>query len=241
MNLYTVILHYGSEQLTRHLHEQLLGSDPAQRDKILVFDNSSPAPYEDPWLRAEENLYWAGALERVMGILAGKGASHVWFLNNDAIFVSKPPLIERACLRLARAEQLLGPVGVYSPAVTANPYHPQMVERPSGQFRQVRYVDGIAPLVSVEFWKRAGGVDFSGNPYGYGVDVWFSSRAQELGFACVVDHQVVIRHKYHSTAREVDGFMARAAETEAWYLSERFGPNYREKMKLMAGDFREME
>lgn len=234
MNLYTVILHYGSEQLTRRLHGQLLGSDPAQRDRILVFDNASPAPYEDPWLRADENLYWAGALERVMGILAGKGASHVWFLNNDVAFVSRPPLIERARLRLARAERLLGPVGVYSPAVTVNPYHPQMVERPGGQFRQVRYVDGIAPLVSVEFWKRAGGVDFAGNPYGYGVDVWFSSRAQELGFACVVDHQVVIRHKYHSTAREVDGFMARAAEAEAGYLAERFGEKFRDVLAQMA-------
>jgi GT2 family glycosyltransferase len=241
MNLYTVILHYGPALRTKLLHGQLLESDSALRDRILVFDNASPEPYENAWLRAEENLYWAGALERVMELLAGKGASHVWFLNNDATFVSKPPLVERACLRLVRAERLVGPVGVYSPAVTANPYHPQMVERPGGQFRQVRYVDGIAPLVSVDFWKRAGGVDFGGNPFGYGVDVWFSSRAEELGFACVVDHQVVIRHKYHSTAREVDGFMARAAEAEAGYLAERFGSDYREHVKLMAGNFREID
>jgi GT2 family glycosyltransferase len=241
MNLYTVILHYGSVERTRRLHEQLLVSDPARRDKILVFDNLSPHPYEAAWLRSKENLYWAGAFEHVMRVLADKGASHVWFLNNDALFVSKPPLIERACLRLARAQRLVGPVGVYSPAVTSNPYHPQMVELVGGQFREVRYVDGIAPLVSVEFWERAGGVDFTDNPYGYGVDVWFSSRAEELGFACVVDHQVVIRHRYHSTAREVSGFMERAAQAEAEYLSERFGSDYREHLKLMAGDFREID
>lgn len=241
MNLYTVILHYGPAARTKQLHGQLLASDPSLRDRILVFDNASLEPYDNAWLRAEENLYWPGALERVMELLASKGASHVWFLNNDATFVSKPPLVERACLRLARAERLVGPVGVYSPAVTANPYHPQMVERPGGQFRQVHYVDGIAPLVSVEFWKRAGGVDFVGNPYGYGVDVWFSSRTREAGFSCVVDHQVVIRHKYHSTAREVEGFMARAAEAEAGYLAERFGSDYREHVKLMAGDFREID
>jgi GT2 family glycosyltransferase len=241
MNLYTVILHYGSALRTKLLHEQLLESDSALSDRILVFDNDSPDPYENAWLRAEENLYWAGALERVMGILAKKGASHVWFLNNDATFVSKPPLVDRARQRLLRAERMVGPVGVYSPAVTVNPYHPQMVERPGGQFRQVRYVDGIAPLVSVEFWKRAGGVDFVGNPFGYGVDVWFSSRTQNAGFACVVDHQVVIRHKYHSTAREVGGFLARAAEAEAGYLAERFGPDYREHVKLIAGDYREID
>jgi len=241
MNVYTVILHYGPASRTKRLHEQLLKSDPAQGERILVFDNASPAPYEGAWLRAEENLYWAGALERVMGILAGQGASHVWFLNNDVFFVSKAPLIERACQRLVRAERLAGPVGVYSPAVTINPYHRQMVERPGGQYRQVRYVDGIAPLVSVEFWRRAGGVDFAGNQYGYGVDVWFSSRARELGFACVVDHQLVIRHRYHSTAKEVDGFLVRAATAERSYLSERFGPDYREVLKQMSGDFREMD
>jgi len=236
MNLYTVLLHYGPASRTKRLHEQVLASDPARRDTILIFDNASPCPYEGAWMRAEENLYWAGALERVMGILAEKGASHVWFLNNDALFVSKPPLIERACLRLARAERLVGPVGVYSPAVTSNPYHPQMVERPGGQYRQARYVDGIAPLVSVDYWRRAGGIDFAGNPYGYGVDVWFSSRAEELGFACVVDHQVVIRHRYHSTAREVDGFLERAAEAESAYLSERFGKDFRSVLAQMAAE-----
>ncbi|ACU88241.1 hypothetical protein [Desulfomicrobium baculatum] len=236
MNLFTLILHYGPVERTRRLHEQLLAADPAQREKILVFDNASPEPYDGAWLRAERNLYWAGAFEHVMGILAGQGASHVWFLNNDALFVSKPPLIDRVRQRLARAERLAGPVGVYSPAVTANPYHPQMVERPSGQYRQVRYVDGIAPLVSVDYWRRAGGIDFAGNPYGYGVDVWFSSRAEELGFACVVDHQVVIRHSYHSTAREVDGFLARAAEAESAYLSERFGKDFRSVLAQMAAE-----
>lgn len=240
MNLYTVILHYGRSERSKRLHERLLESDPARRERILVFDNASPHPYEGAWLRAERNLYWAGALERVMGELAGRGASHVWFLNNDIFFVSKPPIIERACLRLARAQRLAGPVGVYSPAVTANPYHGQMVERPGGQFRQVRYVDGIAPLISVDFWRRAGGVDFAGNPYGYGVDVWFSSRAREAGFACVVDHQVIVRHRYHSTAREVDGFLERAAAAEKAYLTRRLGNDYRSVIEQMAWDFREL-
>lgn len=238
MNIFVVILHYGPVEQTRRLHEQLLTSDTALKEKILVFDNASPISYPDPWLRAETNFYWAGALERVMEILSDQGASHVWFMNNDIFFTSRPPYLERATARLRRAEKLIGQVGVYAPAVTTNPYHPQMIVNPKGQFREIRYVDGIAPLLSVEFWKQAG-LDYAGNPYGYGVDVWFSSQARAFGFACVLDHQLVIRHRYHSTARNVKGFLATAAAAEETYLAQRFGPAYRDTMTRMATEMRE--
>jgi hypothetical protein len=236
VNLFSVILHYGPVSRTRGLHQQLLESDPRRAEAILVFDNASPEPYPEAWTRAGSNLYWAGAFEAVMDMLAGEGATHVWFLNNDLSFMPPAPFIERVQARLGRAEKLAGPVGVYSPAVTRNPYHPHMVARKGGQYSLVRYVDGIAPLVSVDFWRAVGGIDFQGNPYGYGVDVWFSSRAREMGFACVVDHQVVVRHDYHSTAREVDGFLRRAAEAEARYLRARLGPDYRAELVRMAGE-----
>lgn len=240
MNLFTVILHYGAVERTMRLHRQLLASDPAERDRILVFDNCAAQPYPQAWIRSERNIYWAGAFVSVVETLAARGASHVWFLNNDVVFMTKPPIIARARERLARAERLLGPVGVYSPAVTGNPYHPQMVELAGGQFRQTRYVDGIAPLVSLEFWRRGGGLDHDGNPYGYGVDVWFSSRSGAFGFSCVVDHQVVIRHRYHSTAREIDGFLEKAAAAEKAYLTRRLGHDYRAVMERMAADYREL-
>lgn len=240
MSFFTVILHYGPVERTKRLHLQLLASDPGEHQRIMVFDNAAEDRYPDAWMRSKDNLYWVGAFERVMEILAARGATHVWFLNNDVLFLTGPPLIARARERLARAERLIGSVGIYSPAVTFNPYHPQMVERAGGQFRQVRYVDGIAPLVSLDCWRSVGGLDHEGNPYGYGVDVWFSSQAAELGFSCMVDHQMVIRHRYHSTAREVDGFLNKAAMAERTYLTRRFGPDYRTVMARMAGDFQEL-
>jgi GT2 family glycosyltransferase len=240
MSLFAVILHYGAVERTMRLHRQLLASDPGERERILVFDNCAAQPYPEAWMRSERNLYWAGAFETTVETLAARGATHVWFLNNDLEFMTRSPIIGRVRERLARAERLLGPVGVYSPAVTSNPYHPQMVELRGGQFRQTRYVDGIAPLVSLEFWRRAGGLDHEGNPYGYGVDVWFSSRSAECGFACVVDHQVVVRHRYHSTAREVDGFLEQAAAAEKSFLVLRLGHDYRAVMARMAGDYREL-
>ena len=237
MKLFTIILHYGPVERTASLHRQLLAADPGE--DVLVFDNAAVEAYPGAWARAEKNLYWAGAFERVMQSLAEQGASHVWFLNNDLRFVSRAPIIGRARVRLERAGRLMGRVGVYSPTATSNPYHPQMVERPGGQFSLVRYVDGIAPLVSVDFWRRLGGIDFEGNPFGYGVDVWFSSRARDHGYSCVVDHQVVVRHAYHSTAREVDGFLVRAAEAESAYLADRLGSEYRRVVAQMASEVRD--
>lgn len=56
----------------------------------------------------------------------------------------------------------------------------------------------------------------------------------------VVDHQVVIRHRYHYTAREVAGFLDKAAAAEKAYLMQRLGNDYRSIMDRMARDFREL-
>ena len=101
MNLFTVILHYGAVELTMRLHRQLLASDPGERDRILVFDNSAEQPYPQAWVRSDRNLYWAGAFESAVETLAAKGVTHVWFLNNDLEFMTRPPVIGRVRERLA--------------------------------------------------------------------------------------------------------------------------------------------
>lgn len=227
MRIAVVILHYGRPALAGRLHAQLTGGDPQYAEHVFVLDNCAPEPYPGAWRRTEHNLYWAGALDYALSEMAQQGYSHVWFLNNDLLFDGPPPYLRRAMGRLARMESILGPVGIYAPAVTANPYHPHMVAAAGMQYRTVEYVDGIAPLVSVACWQALGGVDFAGNPYGYGVDVWFSLCARRAGWQVVVDHGVPVRHRYHSTAREISGFMHTAARAEAAYLAARLGPDYR--------------
>ena len=240
MKLFTVILHYGQLARTARLHSQLLESDPGEHDRIMVFDNCAVEPYPEAWFRSGRNLYWSGAFEHTLAVMAEQGATHVWFLNNDLYFMTKAPIIGKVRERLLWAERMIGPVAVYSPSVTSNPYHPQMVRRAGGQLRRVHYVDGIAPLVSIEYWLRAGGLDCGGNPYGYGVDVWFSIQAEKYGFSCVVDHQIFMRHRYHSTAKEVDGFIEMAAKAENDYLTQRVGPNYKIFLSDIAKDFQEI-
>lgn len=234
-----VILHYGDPALTERVHQQMKAADPDMAGDILVLDNHAPQPYPGAWERTPENLYWAGALDWTRRRLAGR-CDRFFFLNNDIYFLTRPPLLAKAAQRLARMETAHGPVGIYSPAAEKNPYHPQMKADPRRQYRLVELADGIAPCFSLACLDALGGVDFAGNPYGYGVDLRLSNQARRAGFLVAVDHQVVVRHIYHSTARRVDGFLDKAARAEEAYMAKRFGPDWRarvEKLKMSWRDF----
>ena len=229
------ILHYGNPALTRRLHQQLLQGEPGSINgvapNVYVLDNAAPTPYENAWQRLDENIYWPGALNYALLPFKKMGYTHLWFFNNDAYFISKAPYLERTAGRLAQMEKILGRVGVYAPSVPLNPYHPQMVVNPAAQCRVVSYVDGIAPLLNLECVSSIGGLDAGANTYGYGVDIWLGLRAKQAGWGVLVDHQVSVKHIYHSTAKTVDGFLAQAAQAEQVYLTQRLGPDYKNIIK----------
>ncbi|GKT33806.1 hypothetical protein ADUPG1_002649, partial [Aduncisulcus paluster] len=105
----------------------------------------------------------------------------------------------------------------------------------------VPYIDGISPLFNIECLNKIGGLDYEGNIFGYGGDVWNSLALHRAGFPVVVDHPVTIRHIYHSTAKKVDGFLATAAEAQHKYMAVRLGDNYEEMLKqelISCRDFR---
>lgn len=234
--LAVVILHYGEPDLTARLHHQLLASDPDWPD-LFVLDNAAPKPYPDAWARLPENLYWAGALADTAERLEDDGFTHLWFLNNDLIFDCKPPILTTAWQRFLRLEKTLGKLGAYSPAALRNPYHPQMVQAPDRQYRRVTYLDGIAPLLNLECVRSIGGVDFTDNPYGYGVDIALTMAAHTAGWPLVVDHQIAIRHTYHSTARSIDGFLKKAAQAEDAYMRRKVGNDWRDRVTQAGTDY----
>jgi GT2 family glycosyltransferase len=236
-----VILHYGDPALTSRVKDQLEQSDPKWAEHIYVLDNHAPEAFSGPWRRLDENLYWAGALDYCLKEFESSGYTHLWFLNNDIWFGSKPPHILKAWKRLEQLDAKIGPIGVYSPATHRSPYHPQMIEKTGVQYSLVPYIDGISPLFNIECLNKIGGLDYDGNIYGYGVDVWNSLALHRAGFPVVVDHQVTIRHIYHSTAKKVEGFLAAAAEAQRKYMTDRIGENYEELLKqelACCSDFR---
>ena len=234
--LAVIILHYGKISLTAGLHDQLVKSDPGWPD-LFVLDNCAPEPYPDAWMRLDRNRYWAGALDHAVRHCAANGFSHLWFLNNDLLFEVRPPIIATAWQRFLRLDRTIGPVGIYSPSATRNPYHPQMVQAPDSQYRTVACVDGIAPLFSLECLRDIGDVDFEGNEYGYGVDVALSLKAHRAGWPVVVDHQVCLRHAYHTTARQVDGFLEKAGLAEDAYMRRVLGPDWRDTVRSKQREF----
>ncbi|MBQ4133528.1 MAG: hypothetical protein IJD04_07350 [Desulfovibrionaceae bacterium] len=229
------ILHYGSPELTERIFLQL-------RDEpdVFVLDNAAPEPFPGAWVRLPDNLYWAGALEWAAAHFDAQGYTHLWFLNNDAYFLSRSPIIKITLQRLARMEKMLGRVGIYTPAVSASPYHPQMVQNRAVQCRQTAVVDGIAPLLNLQCLREIGGVDASDNPWGYGVDLWLSVRAGRAGWLNLVDNQVVVRHNYHSTAARIHGFMERAALAEVAFLKARLGRDYKNKIQELQAECRDI-
>lgn len=235
------ILHYGDPGLTRRLEHQFLNSDPGTSEHVYVLDNAAPVAYEGAWIRKSENLYWTGALCFALQEFRQMGYTHLWFFNNDAYFLSKPPYIKRTAGRLERMENLLGKVGIYAPAVTANPYHPQMVQNQEFQCRLISYADGIAPLVNLTCVEEVGGLDVGDNIYGYGVDVWFSLKVKEAGWNVLLDHQVLIKHNYHATAKKTDGFLEKAAIAEHEFLTERLGPDFRQTLKQLQEQWQDVK
>lgn len=227
----SVVLHYGSAAMTRTVVEALRAGGAAKHDgDVVVLDNAAPEAYAGA-VRLGHNIFWGGALEQALTMARSGMYTHLWFCNNDIRFLQPAPpnpIVPRVLGRLMYAQKVLGrPVGIWAPAVSRNPYHSQMVRQDGAEFCTVPYVDGIAPVLNVACVDAIGGLDGADNPRGYGLDVWLSMRAHDAGWPVVVDHQICVRHDYHSTALTVDGFMNHAAADEHAYMSARLGSDWR--------------
>lgn len=234
-HLAVVVLHYGDPRRTARLVAQM--QEGLAPGVVRVLDNAAPIPFAGAWVRLSQNLFWGGALAWTVARARQEGFSHLWFLNDDLSWMTLRP-IAQAWARLGEISAAIGPVAVYSPGFTAHPYHPQMVARPGGGFRTVRFCDGVAPLLHLDFLAGCG-LHWEDNLPGYGVDVVLSARAVDLGWQVVVDHQLVARHVFHASARRDPGFLEHAARLEAAFLTRHLGPDFRERIQRWSKEVHE--
>ena len=234
--LLAVVLHYGDTAMTRAVYEAL--ACKAAPHEALVLDNAAPQPYPGA-LRLPENVFWGGALAYSLNLARERGADYLWFCNNDITFLQPhtgAALLPFVAGRLARIGKQCGKlVGVWAPALTSSPYHPQMRHAQGVDYRRTAYVDGVAFALNLACVDAIGGPDVGENPRGYGVDVWLSLRAHAAGWPVVADQQVVIRHRHHSTAKQIDGFMDAAARDEDAYMTARLGRDWRASVQEQSG------
>ena len=238
IRLCACILHYGEPELTGRLHAHLRAAEPERAADILVLDNAAPKAYAPAWHRLENNKYWAGAFAWFLAQAQSLGYTHVWFCNNDIQLLSPGPYLKRLEARLARLEKQ-GRVGALSPALEHNPYHKHTQQQPGGGCRSVPYLDGVAPVVSVQAFASVGGLDCADNPYGYGVDVWLFLRLQQAGWQVLVDDGMLMRHRYHTTASAITGFMQTAGKAEEAFMQKRLGPQWREHIQALQQEWQE--
>ena len=220
----TVVLHYGDPALTRRVVSALA----RYGDSVHVLDNAAPAPYSETDWRLPHNVFWTGGLEAALHRARELDKAYLWFCNNDIHFLGTLPYIALVEARIGRLAKHWGKLGLYTPCVRRNPYHAQMERRPGVAYSRVAYIDGIAPVLSLECVDAVGGLDAGDNPRGYGVDVWLSVRAHARGWPVVVDHGLEVRPAYHTTAARIPGFMDAAAADEHRYMSARMGSAWRD-------------
>ncbi len=228
MKVFTVILHYGDIALTKKVANSFI----AENIEYHVLDNCAEQEYPNSWKRLEKNIYWGGALKYCLEQAKLAGADYLWFLNNDIEFIEPKNPLKKLFARINYLNKN-GKLGIYTPAVLKNPYHKQVVYKRNTEFTKVKYIDGIAPLINIDCAYKVKNLDIDSNIYGYGIESYLSLEIGNLGYDVIVDHGVVLKHEYHSTAKTVDGFLSKAAEAEHKYLSQRLGDDYREKLKKM--------
>ncbi len=239
-SLFTCILHYGNPALTAQVHEQLIHKlPPTEQAHICIIDNAAPEPYEGA-LRLKKNIFWGGALAYAVSLAQEKGYQYLWFCNNDIQFLSQGPHITKAQYRLKALQKTLAhPIGFWAPSVHISPYLSHMVQRKTYAYSIVPCIDGIAPVISLDCLAALGGLQGLGlkeNTRGYGFDLWMSLQAHEKGWPVIVDHGMLIRHKYHTTASTVDGFMTQAAQDEEAFMQKRLGLKWREYIAALSSN-----
>jgi GT2 family glycosyltransferase len=194
--------------------------------RVYVVDNGSQPPLkpslprEDRDVRLLEspvNLGFTGGCNLAARAALDDGASHLLFLNNDAVVA--PGFLEP----LVRAVDDDPQVGIATPKIyfhgqdrviwahgaslnlwTGRSLHLGVYRQDTGQFDHVRTVDrvtGCAMLVRRDFVERVGMLD--DRFFAYGEEMDWCLRARKQGFRMAVVPESVVWHKGHRTSGKI--------------------------------------
>jgi GT2 family glycosyltransferase len=195
MRVITASLTYNRPDLAESIVRQMGG------DVVIIDNGSQPAlpRYNNRQIDCTENRFWTGGWNWAM--TAFKDEDYVWMLNDDVQQVS--PEKATALATLARD---LG-VSMISPSFNSPHPHMQPQSGEANHFangqgwvsvRFVPWIDMTAPMMSVDWYHRVGGLDT--RFVGYGADLDLCKRIAQAGGRFAVCDHIQIHHIGSETA-----------------------------------------
>lgn len=204
MTPWTVVVHYGDAATTRRALNAL--SRSAQPTTPVLVDNA--ANWTDDAglvvLRPGYNAGFAGGANLGARHAFERGASHVWFLNNDAepaddslvrlltTARTAPPAVMVGSLEVdPRDPDAEGPWANLAPILP--PGLRGRVRAVNGRLHRVDFLSGFSLLVSREAYERTGA--WNEEFFHYFEDVEYSVRAAAAGVELILDCAARVHHR----------------------------------------------
>jgi len=144
-------------------------------------------------IQTDENVYWGPGVNTLMEwvIQNRPFAKAVWVCNDD---------IQGVTQRMASAlYSTLSATGAAVVSPSCNNSNLESMHRRGSDILEVSMVDFVAPLISVEAWKKLGPLDTETLGVGWGLDIDWCYRAREAGYPMYVDSSQEIAHPKPST------------------------------------------
>lgn len=199
-----VVVHFGDPATTRRMLRKLAASTVPLRTVVVDNDGGFVGSTEVDVLRTRQNLGFAGGCNMGARHALSRGASFVWFLNNDAepIPDSLGQLLETAAT--CRPACLVGSLEIdprdadpQGPWANRAPVLPSAlrgrVRAVRGRLTTVDFLSGFSMLASRPAFEQVGFIDESF--FHYFEDVDFGLRAVLAGADVVLDCGAPITHR----------------------------------------------
>lgn len=223
MNVFVVILHYGSIELTKKCINSLSKNDNNSKKIVLVNNDKnitiSPSVFhlsrkKLKVINNKKNLGFSAGVNVGIKYALGENVDAVLLLNNDAML--KEPLLKKLIAVSSSDES----IGIASPAIQfsrngkqvfdiggkVNKFfwrtsHEEVYSLKNLYTQEVDYVTGAAMFIKREVFTKVGFLDE--HFFLYYEDVDFCLRARRQGFRIIVEPRLKIYHSLSKTIGKV--------------------------------------
>lgn len=219
MNIFVVILHFGSITVTKNCIESLKKNDTFPKTIVVV--NNTPDAIAEILsknvlvINNKKNLGFAKGVNKGIAYALKHKATHVLLLNNDTL-IAKPIMkslitsldsvngIAGPSIRFIKNKKIVFDIGGKINTIFFRTSHKEVEKITNRLIREVAYVSGCCMMIKKEVFKKIGLFDESF--FLYYEDADFCLRAKKAGFTTVLVPSVIIDHTLSASKGKVSSF-----------------------------------